>query len=301
MMKIKSLTKYLAAIDKNDNPINEFKRYRQEFDEHQNCIKEIEYTSNGDVESASGYKFNEQNKMIEEIHYFEGNEIGEHIKYSLDEEGKPDQIETIYADDAKSIKKIKRFEHKVSVEIFDEDGEKEGEETIKFDSKGRPIEEVQIDDEQNITQRSVFEYGDSDKVINRIDYGENDEFLVKINFEYDKEGHLLKIIQQSEKGQLISANNFEYDERGNQVLLQNNQQLQRTSYDEQNRIVSKETVNGRNNMVENFTEYKYGNHGHIVEERNFSMGDAYQLEPGVFSRTASDYLLTRYEYEFYDD
>ena len=48
-------------------------------------------------------------------------------------------------------------------------------------------------------------------------------------------------------------------------------------------------------------EYKYGEHGLVIEERMFSMGDAYQLEPGVFSRTASSFLVTRYEYEFYDN
>lgn len=300
MAKIKSLTKYLAAIDKNDNPINEFKRYMQEFDIDQNCIKEIEYTSTGELESASGYKFNEKHKMIEEIHYFEENEVGEHIKYKLDEEGKPVEIETIYADDAKSIKRIKRTEHMITVEQTDEEGEYEGEEQIKFDSKGRPVEEVQLDEDRKIAQRAIFEYGDSDKVLSRINYGENDEFQVKVTFDYDKNEKLIKIVQQNEKGELVSSNIYDYDERGNQVLMKSNQQVQRTAFDEDNRIISKETTNG-SGMVENFTQFIYGEHGHIVEERAFSMGDAYQIEPGVFSRTGSDYLLTRYEYEFFED
>lgn len=299
MAKIKRLSKYISILGDNDEKLFEYKTYEQQFDEHQNCIKEIEFNASNEIESASGYKYNGNNKMIEEIHYFNEDEVGEIIKYKLSEDGKPLEIETVYADDAKSIKKISRAEHFLSVKSFDEAGEQEGEETIKFDQNGRPLEEVQIDEDGNVVQRSVYKYDESDRVTSRVNYGEKDEFLVKALFEYDDDGNLVKLLQLNEKGNLISSNNYSYDKQGNQVLLQSNQHVQRTAYDDGNRIVHQETMNRSNNMVENFTEYKYGDHGLVIEERKFEIGEAYQLQPNVYGRTGSNLSLTRYEYEFY--
>ena len=54
-------------------------------------------------------------------------------------------------------------------------------------------------------------------------------------------------------------------------------------------------------MVESSSEYRYGEHGLVVEERSFEMGDPYQLNPGVMTRTGSNFTITRYEYEFWDE
>lgn len=301
MVKIKRLTKYLGFSGENKEPENEHKSYTQEFDERQNCIKEVEYSPSGEIENASGYKYDHTNRMIEEIHFFNEDEIGEHIKYKLDGEGRRIEIETIYADDAKSIKKINRHEHLVTAQTFDEDGDFEGEEHVKFDEKGRPVEEVQFDEDRSIMQRSVFEYDKSDKMISRINYGEGDEFQMKSLFEYDDRNNLIKLIQLNEKDELIASYAYEYDKNGNQTFQQNNHHLIHSEYDEQGRITIEESRNRTNNMVEKMVEYKYGEHGLVTEERTFSIGDAYQLEPGVFSRTASSFLVTRYEYEFFDN
>ena len=299
MTKIKQLIKYSALVDNNGETVNEFKSFMQEFDEQQNCLKEIEYSSAGKMESASGYQYNDQNKMIAEIHYFENNEVGETIKYKLNEEGIPVEIETTYADNGKSIKKISRTERLLSVKIFDEDGENEGEETVKFDSKKRPIEETHIDEEGTISRRSVYEYNESDQVLSRIDYGVGNEFQVETIFTYDTEDNLIQIIQKSEKGNLVASNMYEYDENGNRVLFQNSHHLQRSTFDEKNRVVSEETVNRSNNLVEGFTEYKYGDHDLVTEERTFEMGNSNPQDPLAFGGSKANFMLTRYGYEFY--
>ncbi len=299
MANIKRLTKYSAIMGENDEPVNEFKSFMQEFDDNKNCLKEVEYAPNGEMESASAYKYNDQYKMIAEVHYFEKDEVGETIKYKLDEEGKPVEIETTYADNGKSIKKITRSESLLTVKTFDEDGEAEGEETIKYDNKNRPIEELQIDEDGDIVQRSVYEYDDSDQIINRTDYGAKDEFLVSTIFEYDNTGNMVKRLQLSKKGKLIASNIYEFDKNGNRILVQNNHHLLRTAYDDKNRIVSEETVNRSNNLVEGFTEYKYGDHDLVIEERTFEMSNSNQQDALSFGGTAANLLLTRYEYEFY--
>jgi YD repeat-containing protein len=187
----------------------------------------------------------------------------------------------------------------LTVKIVDEDGEAEGEETVKFDNKQRPIEETQIDEEGNIAQRSVYEYDGSDQLVSRIDYGENNQFLTKTTFTYNDEGKLVQSVQRTESGNLINSVLYEYDASGNRTLLQNSHHQQKTTYDDQNRVVIEETINRSNNLVEGFTEYKYDDDGLLIEERTFEMGESYPLEPMVFGRTKSNFRLTRYEYEFF--
>jgi hypothetical protein len=299
MVKIKQLSKFTASVGEDNQARNEFKSFQQEFDEQQNLLKEIEYSADGEIESSSAYKYNDQNKMVAEIHYFEEDEVGETINYKLDEEGKPVEIETTYGDSGKSIKKISRSGSLLTVKIVDEDGEAEGEEMVKFDHKQRPIEETQVDEDGKISQRSVYEYNDSDELVSRIDYGENNEFHTKTTFEYNEDGKLVQSIQRTESGNLINSVLYEYDANGNRTLLQNSHHQQHTTYDDQNRIIIEETINRTNNMVEGFTEYKYGNHGLVVEERNFDMGNSNSQDPLSFGNLKSNLIITRYEYEFY--
>lgn len=299
MSKIKQITKYTAVVGENDEIISEFKRHLQEFDEQQNCTKEVEYASNGGIESASIYKFNDQNQMTGEIHYFDENEVGEQIEYKLDEDGKVREIDTVYADDSKSIKKIERSEHLISIKIYDEDGELEGEESVKIDQKGRTIEEVRLDEDKVVSQRFIYSYNDDDLIISRVEHGEKDEFILKTIYTYDDDGNLIQRTRENKRGKIIDSNRFEYDENGNQTVIQTNQHLQHTVYDNKNRVISQETTNRVNNMIENFMEYKYGEHGHIIEERSFEMGEAYEINPSVLSRTASNFIVTRYDYEFF--
>jgi len=299
MVKIKQLSKYTAFVGEDNQAVNEFKSLHQEFDEQQNLLKEVEYSASGEVESSSAFQYNDQNKMVAEIHYFEEDEVGETINYHLDEEGKPSTIETTYGDSGKSIKKISRSEQLLTVKIVDEEGEPEGEETVKFDHKHRPIEETQIDEEGHISQRSVYEYNDSDELVSRIDYGENNELHSKTTFAYNEAGKLIQSIKRTGSGNLINSVLYEYDANGNRTLLQNSHHQQHTTYDDQNRIIIEETINRSNNMVEGFTEYKYGDHGLVVEERNFDMGNSNSQDPLSFGNSKSNLIITRYEYEFY--
>lgn len=301
MAKIKRLTKYIGMLDENDQPVNQFRQFVQEFDENENCIKEVEFNAAGQVENASRYKFNGHNKKIEEIHYFEDEEIGEQIRFKLDDEGKTVEVETVYADGAKSVKKIRRTEQLIEAKIFDEDGDLEGEEIVKFNSKGKPVEETRIDEDKNVMQRFVYEYDNEGNITSRIEYGEGGIFMVRIIFDYDDKGNLTRLGQFNEKGKPIGTTTYQYDEKGNQVLMQTDRHIQRSAYDKEGNLMNMEVMNRVNNLVESFNEYKYGDHGLVVEERIFEVGDAHQLEPGVFTRSGSNLQVIRYEYEFFDE
>lgn len=301
MAKVKKLTKFFGVVGDNEEVLNEFKSYYQEFDKNDNVIKEVEYHHSGEIESASGFKYDEKNRLIEEIHYFDEDEVGEIIKFTLDDQGRPTEIETTYADGSKSLKKVHRTEHLLSVKTFDEDNTLEGEEVVKFNSKGKAIEEIHYDEDHEIFQRSVYEYDDNDLLVKRINYGNKDEFLVETLFGYDEKGKLVKQVQFSEKGKVISSTVLEYDDQGNEIFQQNNAYEMRAAYDPKGRLISEETVRRGSNMVESFNEYIYNENGLKTEDRSFEMGESYQLEPGVMTRTGSSFTRTRYEYEFFED
>ena len=301
MRKIKKISTYTALVGKDEETRHEYRNSFQEFDGNQNIIKEVKFHSNGEVESASGFKFDKSDRLIEEIHYFEDDQVGEIISYKLNADGKMIEIETTYADASKSVKKMSRFENMISVKSYDEDGELEGEDLIKYDGDGNILEEIKFDEERVMNQRTVNEYNGDRQLIGKTKYGENEEFLVRAVYDYDENGNSVRETQLNEKGKLINQIGYEYDENGEQIAWQNNNYLHKTNYDKKGRVLNEETKNRVNNMVENFTEYRYNEYDKVVEERTFSMGQQYELQPGIYGRTGSDLLVTRYEYEYFED
>jgi hypothetical protein len=170
-----------------------------------------------------------------------------------------------------------------------------------MDNNGNPLEEIQYDENKNIARRFIYEYDSEGNLLTRTEYGEDNLFLLKIVFEYDKKGQLTRLDQFNQKGKPIGSTLYQYDEKGNQVLLQTNSHIQRSAYNTDGKLMNTEITNRANNLVESFNEFKYGDHGLVSEERTFEMGDAHQLEPGVFTRSGSNLQMTRYEYEFFEE
>lgn len=301
MNKIKKLTRYTVFVDENEEAKFEFKSYHQEFDLNQNSIKEVEYTANGERQSASKFTYDGANRLIEEIHYYDGEGVGEMIRYKLNEEGKRVEIETTYADESRSVKKVSRFENMVSVKAYDEDGEFEAEDLVKFDENGNVLEETKFDEDRKIVHQVIYEYDKHNQPLYKTEYGEKNELLKKLVFEHDQYGNTIRETQLDRKDQPIGQIAFEYDADGNRTSWQNSIYIHLATYNKHNRIVKEETLNRRNNLVEGFTEYKYNEHGQLTEERRFSMGEQYELQPGIFARTKSDFIVTRYEYEYFED
>ena len=81
---------------------------------------------------------------------------------------------------------------------------------------------------------------------------------------------------------------------------ENSQYLHQSKFDEQGRLVYEETRNRANDMVENFTEYKFHENGLLTETKSFAMGEQYQIEPGVYARGKLTFTITRHEYTFFD-
>lgn len=299
MGKVRKLVKYIVLTDKNDEVKHQYKSLLQEFDENGNSIMEVTYTPEGRVENAVKYKYDRKNRLIEEVHYYE-EELGEMIRYILDEKGRSREVETTYADGSKSVKKVIREGNTVTFKTFDEDGDPEEEDRIKYDEKGRVVEEIKLDDEGKEVYRSEYQYNESGKLISKTEYESNDGSYLKTVVEYDDRDNMIGEIQTTDRGNLVRRLAYEYDKNGNRVAWQNNQHIHRVVYDEQGRPLTEETRNKMNDLVENFTEYKYNEHGLVTEERTFSLGDQYQIEGGMFGGSSSDYLIIKYEYKFFE-
>ncbi|NOX85737.1 MAG: hypothetical protein GXO86_07210 [Chlorobi bacterium] len=299
MSKVKKLVKYIVFTDKNDEVKHQYKSFLQEFDERGNSIREVEYTPDGRVDNAAEYKYDDENRLIEEVHYFE-DEVTEKIRYILDEEGKRTGVETTYADDSKSVKKVIREGNTITVKTFDEDGDPEEEDRIKYDEEGRVTEEVKLDEEGKIVNRNVYEYNKNGKLLYKTEYEGEDGAYIKTTLEYDEQDNLISEIQVTDKGNLVSRMSFQYNEQGDRSAWQNNRHVHRVVYDEQRRPVMEETKNRVNNLIENFTEYKYNEQGLVAEERTFSLGGQFEIDAGTFGGK-SDFVITRYEYEFFEE
>ncbi len=300
MSKVKKLIKYIVFTDNNDEVKHQYKSFLQEFDERGNTIREVEYTPDGSVDNAAEYKYDEENRLIGEVHFYE-DEVTETIRYILNEEGKRKEVETTYADGSKSVKKIIRDSNTITVKAFDEDGDPEEEDRITYDEQGRVIEEVKLDDNGKVVYRSVYEYNEKGKLLNKTEYEGEDGSFIKTTPEYDEQDNVISETQITEKGNLVNRVFYEYNKQGDRITWQNNHHIHRIEYDEQHRPVMEETKNRVNNLVENFTKYKYNEQGLVSEEHTFSLGDQYQIEGGMFGGSSSDFVITRYEYEFFEE
>lgn len=300
MKKVKKITRYRRFVDDNDNLLNEYKSSYQEFDSNNNIIKEVDYNQSGEIETASGFKYDEKNRLIEEIHYFDEEEVGEVIRYKYNEEGKRTEIETTYADGSVSLKKINRSEKTISVKAFDEDGEMDGQDIVNYDADGNVIEEISLDEEQVIIDRTVYTYNEKKQLESKTNFGEKEEFLQKLVFEYDKNGNVNRETQLNRKDKPVRQVVYAYNSDNKMVEWENSQYLQQLKYDEEGRLIYEETRNRNNDMVESFTEYKFGKDGLLAETRSFQMGEQYQLQPGVYARGQLTFIINRNDYEFFD-
>lgn len=299
MKKVRKVIKYKAFVGSNDEILRDMKSGFQEFDENGNLTKEVQYTASGEIESANGYKYDDKHRVVEEIHYYEEEEIGEIIKYKLDDEGKRLAVEITYGDGSVSTKNYLRLKDMITVKTTDEDGDIEAEEVVKIDEHGNALEELHFDEDQNIVTRFINVYDKDHHMISRTEFGENDEFMRKVTVEYDADGNASLETHLNRKDKIIDQVAFTYDKDGNRTVWENSVYINKTLFDANQRPVREERMNRRNNLVEEFTDYTYDEEGKVLSEKTFSMGEEYELEPGAVTRTKSDFILTRYEYEYF--
>jgi molybdenum cofactor biosynthesis enzyme MoaA len=105
MKKIKSVTAYRLNDSEDsieDGIITSIIRYN----EAQQVIEEISYTSDNEFESKVIAKYNEKGSLIEEINYMDEEEIAEKLAFIRNDNDQIQKVLIDYADDSQSKKHI---------------------------------------------------------------------------------------------------------------------------------------------------------------------------------------------------
>ena len=301
MENIKTVTGTTAFIGENGNAENEYKSSYQEFDKQQNIIKEIYYTIDGEIETKNEYKFNESNLLIEEIHFLDEIEIADQLNYFYNDDKKLYKIETRYSDGSQSIKTIDRTKSKTTATILDEENNFEGEEIQIFDQEGNVIEEIIYDEDKKISQKFTHTYNDKNQMTSITEYGEDEEFIIKRTLEYNEEGKIIMESHYNRHDKLTKQIALEYNDDGEVITQQiGNSYLIKTTFDDKKRRIKDETIDLSNNVIADLKEYKYDENNLLIEEISYKMGQPNELEQGVFGKKRSNYISTKFTYEFHE-
>ncbi len=300
MNKIKSITGFTSFIGDDGTEFNEHKSTYQEFNTGHEMIKDITFTQEGEIETASGYKFDEFGNLTEELHYLNDTEVAEKLTFKYESDGELKEIETTYSDGSKSIQKRIRHGHELFIKTFDEDNRIEGEEVQKFDSKGNILERMVYDEDKTIQQKFTYEYDGKDLLKSIIEYGMKEEFIIKKNFEYNAGGQPVKELHFSERGKLFNTIVSEYNDKGNLISQRSgNSLLTRISYDDKGRKIKEETIDLSTGTTVAFKINTYDDIGLLSETISYDMGQEFQMEPGLFARSGSRRVKTKFQYEFF--
>ncbi|MCD6367317.1 MAG: hypothetical protein J7L46_07250 [Bacteroidales bacterium] len=146
----------------------------------------------------------------------------------------------------------------------------------------------------------MHNYNSDNQIISTTEHGEGGEFTIKKTFEYNKKGQITKESHYNRHEKLLKRITFEYNNEGELIMQQiGNSYLIKTTFDDKKRRVKDETIDLSNNVIADLKEYKYDENNFLIEEISYKMGQQYELEPGIFGRGRSNYISTKFTYEFY--
>lgn len=299
MKKIKSITGYTSYVIEDDMPVDEYKSSYKELDHNQNIIKVIIYNADGEIEDATGYQFDDSGKLIKEMYYIDDYELSEMVNYKYSY-GELSEIEMIFSDGSKSVKKIRKNGNIVTIITRDENNRLEAEEIRTLDDKDNVIEKLIYNDKKEIEQKLSYTYDNNGNVTVSTEYGKDESFVLKKTFDYDEYGNMIKESHYTEWDAMKEIFIFRYNKKGDLISQQEgNKYLVKILHDEWGRLIKEEKINLSNGISESITSYKYGVEDYVIEQVSYDIGEQYSLNPGVLTRTGSEYKRIKYHYEFY--
>jgi hypothetical protein len=300
MVKIKSVKKFVSGIKNPEETPKEWTlRSHFSFDENENPLEEILFLDKNRIESRTTFKYNEQQRMIEKASYLEDDEFAEKYKYEFKdiEDDNPSKIIIEYADGSSSIKTISKEENTYLINIVDDEGDDEGKEIKVFDENNNLIEHTIIDEEGVVQEKVIHSFKD-ELLIKKEEYGFDNELISVTHYKYDENENQIEEKSFSEDGNLKHQRYSKYE---NNLLVEDYISDVKAIYyyDDNRRRIRTEMVDAGGNKL-SFNEYEYNEHGQISQQISYQMGDRFALEPNVYGRLKSQYLITRYEYEYFD-
>lgn len=302
MPQIKSTRTFTSILHSGSTEVvKEYLSEEEVFDMNKNILFQKIINEKGFTESLYLYKYDDKNNLVEVLHYLDdGETIATKTSYSYSESGELIAEKLVYSDGSVEEKKKSSEELKNIWTTYDEDGEIIETEEEEINTSERLTRSVRKNSEGIIIYSSEKIINEKNEVIESIVHEEYREPM-KTQFTYNTDGQLIKEVYLNLEGTILETIEFEINERGQIKSEKSSLVLHRNYFNEDGLLEKSESTSIEENMVEAFSEYVYDKHQNVIEEVNFSLGERYEMEPGVQARTKSRHTRTRYEYEFWDE
>lgn len=255
--------------------------------------QELRYNKEGEVEERHEYIYDSGNKLILHNWSMPLDEIEQSEKTERDDKGRiTREVKMYYGEEGDySVYKYDEKDNPVSVEIYDEEGNKMHEELLTYNDAGKVVTKKTIDHAGNKTAEYSYSYDASGNLAEQVEKNEDGVLQSKTVFEKDEKGNDLSIVQYNSAGEITQRMNNTYDENGRVIQRVSSGFYTRIftyQYDDAGNLVD-ETAADENGNVISRNSFEYDVSNHLVHET------IYEMDLTHSGRDTA--LIYRYEYD----
>ncbi len=263
-----------------------------EMDAQGNVLLESKFAADGELDERNEYVYSAGGKLLEHTLYYAFDDVTEKKVYRRDDKERLLEEVKLYGED-EGEKLVYAHDEKdriTSITRYDEEGELDYREEIRYDEFGELLSRKKFDSEGKLRESLEVQKGEEMSVQEQ-SFGIDGAVESTTVTRFDKQGRELQSVQHNAQGKKISSVACAYDERGN-VLERSYQDFYsktiRYAYDDQDRMVMQELFDGTGLLLRK-NLYEYDEQGRLLTEQVFEI-DA--------SRGGRDkHYGHRYEYE----
>ncbi|AFL96689.1 hypothetical protein ACQ1Q1_08150 [Ornithobacterium rhinotracheale] len=163
------------------------------FNEKGNCIEEVRYNSEGNIDRKSTLAYDEKENCIERVRYNAEGSIDEKMTLAYDDKG-----------------------NKIECVFYNSDDSIYSKSTYAYDEKGNCIEEVWYNSEDSIDVKSTYFYDEKGNVRTVVWY-DSEGSMTRKNI-YDYEGNQIQVDYYNSEGKFYRETyTYEYDTHDNWI------------------------------------------------------------------------------------
>ena len=251
MAKTKTLSIWSTVIQDGET-VSAFESLYREFDEAGNKLLEIQRDGEGQDVQREEYSFDSEGRKTREYKHFIADEMEQTHRWEYDEQGRVAKEINEFVGGFQSVKHFSYEAGQNLVKVTDEEGTPEGKEVQTLDGNGRVVEVVEYDEEDTLKAHLTTEYDEAGHVIRKETRSWDDAFEDEWMYEFDEAGRQTVEKQLNQDGYIILRRTNTYDDAGNLVEYIAEDQMRQQKvrrifeYDEHNQLQAEQAF--RNDM-----------------------------------------------------
>jgi len=233
-------------LDASKNEINRYHFKSFTVDSNGNTLDETEYDSESIVVCKRIYRYHDTGEVKEYVEYDPYDELLERHYYHKNAHGDFDRHEFEFSGGQKSIKEFSFIDigNADKATIKDENGMITGYEVYVLNEQGQPIEEIELDSDNNEISKYEKSYLESGELQYEKLYQDGQLFNGE-SFEYDSKGNVIKKIHRNYIDNFEVIDEYTFDSNNNMIYNSSHQNgvlvfENKCSYDNNNRLISEE-------------------------------------------------------------